>query len=97
LPSTTIRKSKSSNGFKAKPRNMNISHGQTFGTTVKPSILVPFIEDGLILSFYATERTCLKRKYRTIKRETRSATPFSRRNDMLRARTRVRDEGRIGS
>jgi hypothetical protein len=41
---------------------MNLSHGQTFETTAKPSIPVPFLEDGLILSFYATERIYLKRK-----------------------------------
>jgi hypothetical protein len=57
-----IRKSKFSIEFKNKPRNMNLSHGQTFGTTAKPSIPVPLLEDGLILSFCATERIYLKRK-----------------------------------
>jgi hypothetical protein len=43
---------------------MNLSHGQTFDTTLKPSIPVPFLEDGFILSFYATERISMTRKVR---------------------------------
>jgi hypothetical protein len=36
--------------------NMHQSHGQTFDTIVKSNIPDLFLEDGLILSFCATER-----------------------------------------
>jgi hypothetical protein len=51
-----------SNEFKARPRNLNLSHGHTFDTTARPSILVPFLEEELTFSFYAIERIYLKRK-----------------------------------
>jgi hypothetical protein len=56
LPSTMIRRSKFSNGFKHKPKNMRQSHAQNFNTTAKSNIPCSFLEDGLILSFCATER-----------------------------------------
>jgi hypothetical protein len=41
---------------------MRQSHGQTFDITAESNILGPFLEDGFILSFCATEQISLKRK-----------------------------------